>query len=616
MTGRIVAALNERLLVCEGAMGTMLHAAGNSLDRALPELNLSNGELVSTVHDSYIDAGVDLVLTNTFGANRLRLGEHGFTGSVPDINLAGVRLARQAVRAAGRPLFVGGSVSPAVSASQRQQVRAEERIDAVREQVSALIEGGVDLLVLETFGHLAELVEAITVAAELSDLPLLAQATFTAEGHTPGGETPAEVARTLNELPVTALGANCTVGPQRMLAVVEELRRHTALPISAQPNAGLPRRIGRRFEYRLVDDYFARYARRCAEAGASIIGGCCGTTPTHIRAAVDAVADLDARQQPHPAPQPVAGPTSKEVPQLEQGGLAQRLNENRFVVAAHIAPPGGGSADEATELVSALRRNGIELVFVAPVQSAQAQVSSVSLALHLQQQLGAETIATVTTWDKTIMTLQADLLGAHAFGMRTVVCETGNPPLRGDYPNADGIWEVESVGLIELLAGLNEGRDCNGLPLAIKTSFAIGARFNPGAEDVAAEIARTRAKIRAGAQFLVTRAVYELSTLRRMLAELADEGVPVLVFVSPLTSFAEGEYLAHEVPDVTIPQSTLSALERAGTDGRATGLRLATELLAQARSLVQGAVIVVRDTDRESVERLLAASGLAPSAED
>jgi homocysteine S-methyltransferase len=600
MTTGFPAALADRLLVCDGAIGTMLHAAGNSLDRALPELNLSQPELVSTVHDSYLGAGVDLLLTNTFGAGRLRLGEHGYAGNVRDINIAGVRLARQSARNASRPIFVGGSVSPAVSVSQRQRISAGQRADALREQMRALVDGGVDLLVLETFGYLDELVEAVTVATEVTDLPLIAQVTFTEQGSTPGGEAPGDIARAVNELPVAVLGANCTVGPQRMLAVVSELRRHTTLPISAQPNAGLPRRIGRRFQYKLTEDYFARYARRCADSGASIIGGCCGTTPTHIRAAVEAVTDLPTRRPVRGRPRPVP----RVQPPPEGGGVAKLLSERRFVVAAHIAPPAGGGADEARALVSSLHSKGIDLVFVAPARSAQAQVSSTSLALHLQQRLGVETVATVTTWDKSIMTLQADLLGAHAFGMRAVVCETGNPPLRGDYPNADGIWEVDSVGLAGLLAGLNEGRDCNGLPLDIKTSFAIGARLNPGAEDVPEEIARAKAKIRAGAQFLVTRPVYELTRLRRMLDELAEEEVPVLATVSALGGFAEAEYLAYEVPDVTVPERTLSILERAGDDERETGMRLATELLEQARSLVQGAVLVVRD-DTSPIDRLL-----------
>ncbi|EHR50940.1 cobalamin-dependent methionine synthase I [Saccharomonospora marina XMU15] len=604
-------AVRERLLVCDGAMGTMLHAAGNSLDRSLPELNLSNPELVSTVHESYVDAGADILLTNTFGASRPRLAEHGFSGDPGEINRAGVRLARQAARQAGRPIFVGGSVAPAVSAGRRTQVGAADRAAAVREQVLALADAGVDLLVLETFGYLDELAEAVVTASAATGLPILAQATFTAEGHTPGGQTPHEVVTALAELDVAALGVNCTVGPQRMLAVVEQLRRHTTLPLSAQPNAGLPRRVhGRRFEYSLDHDYFARYARRCAERGVSIVGGCCGTTPGHVRAIAAAVSELDGRRtsRGRAAKVAVAAPA-------EQGGLARRLADGDFVVAAEIAPPQGGVAEEAAELAADLRQRGAELILVSGAGGARAQLNSTSLALHLQSQVGTETIATVTTWDKTIMSLQADLLGAHAFGARTVVCETGNPPLRGDYPNADGIWEVDSVGLVELVAGLNDGRDCDGLSLATKTSFHIGARCNPGAEDVDAEIARTRAKIAAGAQFLITRPVYELTTLRWMVAELSDEGVPIIVAVSPLSGFAEAEFLAYEVPDVTVPISTLSTLaqrERAGDDGRGVGLRLASELVEQARSLADGVLVVVRDHDADAAARLLAAATSPP----
>lgn len=574
----------------------MLHAAGNSLDRTLPELNLSNPDLVSTVHNSYVGAGVDVILTNTFGANRLRLAEHGYAGEAIEINRAAVRLATQAAAAVRRPVFVGGSISPAVSASQRSHVPKGERVDAVREQVLALADAGVDLLVLETFGFLDELLEAAWVAAEVSDLPILAQATFTSEGHTPGGESPYEVASALARLPIAALGANCTVGPQRMLDIVERLRRHTDLPISAQPNAGLPRRVsGTRFEYSLDGDYFARYARRYARTGASMIGGCCGTTPAILRAVVAAVSTMPRR--------PAQRAPARPAPEV----FAQHLTDRGFVVAAQIAPPSGGSVDTATDVTAALRAH-TDLILVSAGNGTRAQLSSTSVALHLQHLVGVETIATITTWDKTIMSLQADLLGAHAFGIRTVVCEKGNPPLLGDYPNADGIWEVDSIGLIELVAGLNAGRDCNGLALATKTSFRIGARCNPGSADLDAEIARTRAKIAAGAEFLITRPVYDLDDgLRRMLGELRDTQVPVLVTVSPLTGFAEAEYLAYEVPDVAIPKQFLAQLEAAGTNGRETGAKIAADLVAQARSLCQGIVVVLREDGDHTPERLLAA---------
>jgi len=579
-----VTALNETVLVCDGAMGTMLHAAGNSLDRALPELNLSNSELVSTIHESYLSAGVDIIQTNTFGAGRLRLAEHGATRSVREVNIAGARIAREAAGRAGRRVFVAGSMSPAVTARQRPQVAPAERIAAIREQADALAEGGVDVLILETFGYLEELVEAVTAAAA-ADLPIVAQATFTPDGCTLGGETPHEVASALSALPIVALGTNCTLGPQHTLTVAGELRRHSSLPLSAQPNAGLPRRIhGRRFEYHIDGDYFARYARRYVEAGATLIGGCCGTTPTHLRAAVAGIADLRA---PRPAPAS-AGRPGQAVPPAH-GDLAERLADRRFVVAAEIAPPPGGVGDEAVESAAALRERGVEVFLVSPRETARAQLSSTNLALHLRQRLGVETIATATTWDKTIMALQADLLGAHALGLRAAVCETGNPPLRGDYPNVDGIWEVDSVGLISLLTGLNHGRDSDGLTLATKTTFHVGARFNPGAIDPRAEVSRTRAKLRAGAQFLITRPVYELDTFQRMTGELALD-VPVLLAIAPLHSFAEAEYLAHEVPGVIIPEATLRAMEDAGPAAAGVGLDLAAGLAARARALARGAV--------------------------
>lgn len=597
MTG-FIEAVGERVLVCDGAMGTMLHAAGNSLDRALPELNLSKPDAVRTVHDSYVDAGVDLILTNTFGAGRLRLAAHGNEENVAEINRAGVLLAREAAKASQGTVLVGGSIAPAVSASQRLRIPAAQRIEAVREQVAALADAGVDLLVFETFGYLDELVEAVQVAAEISDLPILAQATFTTDGYTPGGETPRDVASALKALPIAALGANCTVGPQRMLSIVEELRRATTLPISAQPNAGLPRRTpGQRFEYNLDHDYFARYARRCVAAGASIVGGCCGTTPAHLRAVTAAVAQRTLRPPSNPIPPPGAADE-----------FANRLAGRHFVVAAEIAPPIGGAAEDAADVVAAVRAQGTDLVIVSAMRGPRAQLSSTSLALHLQQQLGVETIAAIATWDKTIMSLQANLLGAHAFGTRTVLCETGDPPLRGDYPNADGIWEVDSVGLIELLAALNAGRDCNGLSLATKTSFHIGGRCNPGAENLDDEISRTRAKLAAGAQFLVTRPLYELDGLNRLLNALGPARVPVLATVSPLSGFAEAEYLAYEVPDVTIPPETLSKLEIANTAAHEIGRNLAVDLVTRARSLVDGIVVVMGGDQKTALSVLAAAN--------
>jgi methionine synthase I (cobalamin-dependent)/5,10-methylenetetrahydrofolate reductase len=651
------ARLGQQVLVCDGAMGTMLHAAGAALDRSLPELNLSDPGLVSTIHDSYLSAGADIIQANTFGANRLWLGDHGFPDKVDEINRAGVRIARAAQDQCEREVLVAGSVSPAVTASQRRRIGSAERAEVIREQVQAITAGrGVDLIILETFGYLDELVEAVCAVTGLTDVPVIAQATFADDAYTLGGETPREVATVLSSLPVALLGTNCTIGPQRMLTVAEDLVRYASVPVSAQPNAGQPRRTGpRSFEFAIDGGYFARYIRRFTEAGVSLVGGCCGTTPTHIRAAVGAVRDPDAPRdgQPRDGQQgdgqqgdgqrdgqqrdgqsPAARRSSRSgEPRARAaasgdrpvaGTLAEQLASRRFIVAAAIATPAGGRAGEALEAAAVLQAQGIGLFAVQPAESARTHLDSLDMALHLQQQAGVETVATVTTWDKTIMTLQAELLGAHALGLRSVISTTGSPPVRGDYPAVDGIWEVDSLGLIALLAGLNAGRDSNGLALTTRTSFCVGARVNPGARDMDAEIARARAKVRAGAHFLVSRPVYERDSLLRVVTALAEEGVgevggvpvgggggvgggvPLLLSVTPLRSFEEADYLAHEVPGVTIPPDTLRAMERVGrAAARAVGVDLAADLLRDARKLVSGVILTAAEEDLTVLAPLL-----------
>jgi methionine synthase / methylenetetrahydrofolate reductase(NADPH) len=613
MTAGPALKLGQRILVCDGAMGTMLHAAGAALDRSLPELNLSDPVLVSTIHESYLSADADIIQTNTFGANRLWLGDHGFGDQVDEINRAGVRIARAAQDHCEREVLVAGSVSPAVTALQRRRIGSAERMEAIAEQVRALVAGrGVDILILETFGYLDELVEAVSVASDLCGAPIVAQATFADDAYTLGGETPREVATVLSGLPVAALGTNCTIGPQRMLTVAEDLVRYASVPVSAQPNAGQPRRTGlRSFEFSIDGGYFARYIRRFTDAGVMLVGGCCGTTPTHIRDAAAAVRAVGSADGPVPAPrwrhrpQGTAGPAQRARPVA--GTLADQLASRRFVVAAAIATQAGGWAGEAVQAAAALQAQGIAVFAVQPPEVARIHSDSLDMALHLQQHAGVETIATVVTWDKTIMTLQADLLGAHALGIRSVICTTGSPPVLGDYPAVDGIWEVDSLGLIALLSGLNSGRDSNGLATATRTSFCVGARVSPGARDPEAEIARARAKVRAGAHFLVSRPVYELDSLARMVTALEAEDVPLLLSVTPLRSFEEADYLANEVPGVTIPPDTLRAMERAGRGAaRAVGIELAADLLAEARKLVSGVILTAAEEDLNVLAPLLA----------
>ena len=607
----------ERVLVGDGAMGTMLHAAGAALDRSLPELNLSEPGLVETIHDSYVSAGADIIQANTFGANRLWLGDHGFPDKVDEINRSGVRLARAAATRADRTVLVAGSVSPAVTALQRRRVGSAERMEVLREQILALVaappgaDRGVDLLILETFGYLDELVEAASVAASVTDVPLIAQATFADDAHTLGGETPREVASVLSAMPVAMIGTNCTVGPQRMLVVAEDLVRYSAVPVSAQPNAGQPRRVGpRSFEFSIDGGYFARYLGRFADAGITLVGGCCGTTPTHIRAAAEAVRTRAAVGAASAATRVSAAERRPRSAEIHGAGLlAEQLAARRFVVGAALTAPVGGWAGDTEQAAAVLQANGIGLVAVQPRENARTHMDSLNMALQLQQRVGVETIATVTTWDKTIMSLQADLLGAHALGIHSVVSTTGSPPVLGDYPAVDGTWEVDSVGLTALLAGLNAGRDSNGLALTARTSFCIGARVNPGARDFEAEIARAHAKIRAGAQFLISRPVYELESLSRLVAALDGTGVPLLLSVSALRSFEEADYLAHEVPGVTMPADTLDALEKAGRGAaRAAGVDLAAQLLGKARPLVSGVLLTAPDDDVASLVPLIDAA--------
>jgi methionine synthase I (cobalamin-dependent)/5,10-methylenetetrahydrofolate reductase len=609
---RVAQGFSERVtqgvLVADGAMGTVLHAAGNPLERALPELNLSDPALVRRIHDSYLAAGVELLQTNTFGASPLRLEVHGLGDRTAEINAAGVRVARAAAVAAGRRVFVAGSVAPAVTLQQRRRVAPADREAAVREQVAALVAAGVDVLLLETFGYLDELVEAAGVAVAMG-VPVLAQATFAADGRTLGGDTPHDVCAALADLPVAALGTNCTLGPQGVLAVVQELRSHTDLPMSALPNAGLPRRTsGSRFSYDVDAHYFARYAQLLVAAGVSVVGGCCGTTPAHLDAVVRAVARTVAAVPPRRAAA-TAEPAAAVASTAERSGP-------RFRVLAEIEAPQAGHVAEAVRQVEAVQALGVNRVWVPAGDGPRAQLSPVNLAVHLQNKLDVEAVASVTTWDRTIMALQADLLGAHALGVRRVVCETGSPPLLGDYPHVDGVWDVDSIGLVELLAGLNDGRDCNGLRLAGKTAFEIGVRVAPGSHDLQAETARALRKVEAGAQFVITRPVYDLDSLLR-LRDVLGEPAPLFVSVRPLRSFAEAEYLAHEVPDTAVPAATLDALDRAdsGTDRAAdggaarAGVELAAELVRAARALAAGVVLALPSDPRAAAELLAAARG-------
>lgn len=631
--------LKTRALVCDGAMGTLLHAAGVSLGRALPELNVTQPALVRSIHAAYIEAGADILETNTFGASRQRLARHGLGTQVAAINRAAVQLAREARELAERPVLIAGSVSPVTPPGYRGGLSSAAIRESVREQVEALAREQVDLLILETFGSLTEMTAAADEAGCLVRLPLVAQMTFLPDGLTPAGESPTAVARALEGVGVTALGINCTLGPQGLLAVLGELALATSLPLAAQPNAGPPILVDGHFRYTDDPAYFARYARRFVEQGAVLVGGCCGTTPAHISAMATAVAGLPPSRHfppvagpPSPVPVDLAGTTHSwsthraplppargrggkirprvvrpsdstasvrplspsSTPAPEPPRFARRLADGQFLVACEIAPPLAADPEQAVREARQLRDTGCAAVVVGVASTTRPHVSPVSAALLVQQQVPElDVVLTATTWEKSVISLQADLLGAHAFGIRPVVCRSGTPPLQGDYPHTDGIWEVDSIGLLEILGGLNEGRDYNGIPLGRPTAFVTGARINPSARNLAYEVLQARRKVEAGVSFLLTPPLFDLEALERFLDAVGTQGVPpVLVGIMPLRDLAHAEYLQHEVPDMAVPAAVSRRLARAGAHAAEAGLEIAVELAngARRRGRAQGIV--------------------------
>lgn len=619
-TAGVLQRLGTEVLVCDGAMGTMLHSGGVSLDLSLPALNIRQPDLVRAIHQAYIAAGAQVIETNTFGASQYRMTRHGLEQRVAEVNLAGARLAREAREQSGvASLLVAGSVSPATPTGYRGAISPDDLRAVLGEQIAALVEGGVDLLIFETFGNLAEMVEAVGVAREIADLPIVAQMTFVEDHQTLAGNSPAEVAGALESLGVAVIGANCTLGPQGLLEVLRELARHTSLPLAAQPNAGPPTLVEGQFRYTADPAYFARYARRFVEVGAALVGGCCGTTPAHIEAVAAEVAGLapparpSVREKPEPVEVSVASPEpAASAPVPSPSAFADRLAARDFVVACELSPPVSGDTERALQDAALLREAGSDAVVIGPVGSTRAQVSPASLALLVQQRVPQlEAILTITTWDRSLSALQADLLGAYAFGLRNVICRTGTPPPHGDYPNVAGIWDVDSRGLIQILRGLNEGRDHNGIALGRPTAFMIGARINPAADDFAQELATAREKVAGGASFLVTPPVFDVDALARLLDALGADHLPVLLGVMPLQDFRHAEFLQHEVPEMVLPERLLQRMWEAGARGAEAGREIALELIAAARKrgLVHGIILSSGNGSASEMAGLLRALG-------
>lgn len=621
MEHRLLQLLRQRPMLCDGAMGTLLYARGIPYSQCFDALNLSQPELISGIHREYINAGAEIVETNSFGANRVRLETYNLADKVRQINQRAARLVQEARDVTGKHVFIAGAVGPTgrpLQAPDEQRLRELRAI--FREQIEALQEGGADLLILETFSSLAELRQAVLAAQEVGGLPIVAQMSFYEDGHTLSGQSAARVATVLHNLGVDVIGANCSVGPAATLDVLQEMlaefkpaadESQPAQLFSAQPNAGLPTRIDNRFFYRATPDYFADYTRQFAQAGVRLLGGCCGTTPRHT-AAMRQVLDEQYGVQTHMAdsPTPTAQATVTSNSQrsvvrlleeeviLPQEGytthLQEKLTAGKFVVSVELDPPKGLNPSKVLAGAALMKEAGADFINIADSPMARIRMGCLAMARLIQDHLGIETIIHFTTRDRNLMALQSELLGAHALGIRNILALTGDPVRTGAYPNTTGVWDVDSVGLIGVMRGMNEGHDAANSSIGAKGSFHIGTALDPNktGPQLDQEIEKYWQKIQAGAHFIMTQPIYELAPLTRFLERVGKPPIPLILGCMPLHSARHAEYLHNEVPGITIPDAVRERMRQAGEHGHEEGLHLAQELLGEARELIQGVYLV------------------------
>lgn len=580
--------LAQGVLICDGAMGTMLYARGIYLNRCFDELNLSQQELVAAIHREYVAAGAQILETNTFGANRFKLAPHGHDHLVREINRAGAELARTC---AGEEVFVAGAIGPlGVKLEPYGTVTPAEAEEAFREQAEGLLAGGVDLFLLETFADLNEIVVALRAVRSLSDKPLVAQMTFGDDGRTLLGAIPEKVAARLLEEGADVVGANCSVGPQPMLEVVQRMHAAGALRISAQPNAGVPRLVEGRYIYLSSPEYHAEFARRFIAAGACIVGGCCGTTPAHIRAVANAVRATAPRHAAISiAPRAEAAPKAEAKRREDKSALGRKLSK-QFVVSVEVLAPRGCDPAEVLAGVARLQPLGIDAVNIPDGPRASARMCPMALAKIIHEQLGVEPLLHYTCRDRNLLGIQSDLLGAHALGIRNILAITGDPPKLGDYPSATAVFDVDSIGLTRIISGLNQGMDIAGNAIGSPTSFLIGVGVNPSAPDLARELSRFAQKIEAGAEFALTQPVFDDELFAQFLDRVSDCGIPILLGVMPLMSYRMVEFLNNEVPGVHVGDELAERIKRARSqqEARQVGITAAQETVRRFRDRMQG----------------------------
>jgi homocysteine S-methyltransferase len=587
---------SNRPVLADGAMGTVLYARGVFINRCYDELNLSDPNLILSIHEEYLQAGAEILETNTFGANRFRLTRHGLASKVAEINAAGVKLARQAVehlqeKQAGTA-YVAGSIGPlGVRLEPLGKTGLDEARAAFAEQIRALADAGVDLLIIETMPALNEAREALLAAEETApDLPVLVMVTVDDESNCLDGSSPQQAAALLTEWGAGAIGVNCSTGPSTVLTAIEAMRSSTTLPLAAMPNAGMPRAIEGRNIYLCSPEYMASFARKAIAAGAQIVGGCCGTTPNHIRAMRSAMRAIDA--QARVADGGKHAEISTETPPAPLGQrsrIGSLVEQSGFVTLVEIVPPKGIDCSKEIEGARLLAQLGVHAINVPDSPRASARMSAQSLCIQIQQQTGIETILHYTCRDRNVLSIQSDLLGASSIGLKNILCLTGDPPKLGNYPDATAVFDVDAIGLVNIVRRLNHGLDIGSNSIAASTNFTIGVAANPGVPDIEHELRRFAYKVEAGAEYAITQPVFDLRLLEEFLNRIESFRIPVIAGIWPLTSLRNAEFMKNDLR-VSMPEEIMLRMAQVTTPdaARKEGILIAQEMLEAVRPMVQG----------------------------
>jgi len=603
--------LENEIIVFDGGTGTYLYEKGVFINRCFEELNLTNPELVKQVHRDYLLAGADVIETNTFGANRFKLAPHGLNEKIYDINYAGAKLAREV---AGDKILVAGSVGPlGVQIEPLGKIGYDEAKDYFKEQIQPLIDGGVDLIILETFTLAEELIQAIRAAREINpDIPVIAQVTVNEEGNLVSGEPLEKFVELVSQYKPDVIGFNCSVGPKPMLDALEKLRSLTDLPISIQPNAGYPVNIGGRNIYMTSPEYIAEYSKRFIQTGANIVGGCCGTNPSHIKAirrAVQALQPskrLDIKVEELKIEQPS---NVRVYEKYEKSRLSNKLLREEFVTLVEIVSPRGVSAQKEIEKARKLYHFGIDAINIPDGPRAMARMSALAMAVLIQKEVGIETVLHFACRDRNVIGMQSDLLGAWALGIRNILAITGDPPKLGNYPDATAVFDVDSIGLVNLLNRLNHGLDLAGNPIGEGTGFSIGVGVNPGAINLDEELRRLDWKVQAGAEYMITQPVFDISLLENFMKRVEHYKIPLIVGIWPLVSYRNAEFMNNEVPGARVPDNIMERMRKAQEISKESafeeGIKIAKETYDYIRSGVSGVQIAAPLGRIEAVFKML-----------